>query len=59
MLRLYVNVPTGRPEPGKPFGTRQINSQQLLGTTRELLIEHNGEFYRLRETRAKKLILTK
>lgn len=59
MLRVYVNVPTGRPDPGKPLGARQVNSQQLLGANKELLIEHNGELYRLRETRARKLILTK
>ena len=59
MLRVYVNIPTGRPDPAKPLGARQVNSQQLLGATKELLIEHNGEWYRLRETRARKLILTK
>jgi hemin uptake protein HemP len=60
MLRLYVNVPSARGDAQQPqAGTRQVSSQQLLGSTKELLIEHNGEWYRLRETRARKLILTK
>jgi len=60
MLRVYVNVPTARGDAQRAqSGVRQVNSQQLLGSTRELMIEHNGEWYRLRETRARKLILTK
>jgi hemin uptake protein HemP len=60
MLRVYVDVPTARSDALQPkAGVRQVNSQQLLGSTRELLIEHNGQWYRLRETRARKLILTK
>jgi len=39
--------------------TRQLDSRTLLGSERELLIHHNGELYRLRLTRAGKLILTK
>ncbi len=60
MLRLYINVPTGRGNAQqRQAGVRQVNSQQLLGSTGELLIEHHGQWYRLRETRARKLILTK
>ncbi|MFZ2403705.1 MAG: hemin uptake protein HemP, partial [Methylobacter sp.] len=32
---------------------------ELFGTTREVVIEHSGEEYRLRLTRQGKLILTK
>jgi hemin uptake protein HemP len=38
---------------------RQLDSQMLFGAARELLIRHNGAVYRLRMTRAGKLILTK
>lgn len=37
----------------------QIDSHKLLRGTRELLIRHGGEVYRLRHTRNDKLILTK
>lgn len=37
----------------------QIDSDDLLRGTRELLIRHGGEVYRLRHTRNDKLILTK
>ena len=36
-----------------------ITSEQLLGGTREVIIQHGGEQYRLRVTSAGKLILTK
>ncbi len=42
-----------------PAGARQLDSRALLGEDRELLINHHGELYRLRLTRADKLILTK
>lgn len=38
---------------------RRLDSHTLLAGERELLINHNGELYRLRLTRAGKLILTK
>ncbi len=38
---------------------RELDSHDLLGGARELLIRHNGESYRLRVTRLGKLILTK
>ena len=40
-------------------GMRQFDSRSLFGAARELLIRHNGALYRLRVTRAGKLILTK
>jgi hemin uptake protein HemP len=36
-----------------------VRSDDLLGKDREILIEHSGVHYRLRITRANKLILTK
>jgi hemin uptake protein HemP len=37
----------------------QVDSQQLFEGQRELIIQHQGEAYRLRITRHDKLILTK
>jgi hemin uptake protein HemP len=45
--------------PGKDAQRRQIRSTDLLGGSREVLIEHSGEFYSLRRTSKGKLILTK
>lgn len=45
--------------PTPPVPPRRWSSQALLGTQREVLIEHRGELYRLRVTAAGKLILTK
>jgi len=39
--------------------TRQVNSAALLGSRETLEIQHQGERYILRQTRAGKLILTK
>jgi hemin uptake protein HemP len=36
-----------------------VRSEDLLGKDREIMIEHGGVYYRLRVTRANKLILTK
>jgi len=55
--------PLGTSHPPAPLrapgDTRQLDSQTLFGAARELLIRHNGALYRLRMTRAGKLILTK
>lgn len=37
----------------------RLHSAELLGTAREVVIDHAGEEYRLRLTRQGKLILTK
>jgi hemin uptake protein HemP len=44
-----------------PFGPALpcVRSEDLLGNDREIMIEHAGVYYRLRVTRANKLILTK
>ena len=44
---------------GKRAPRRQIRSDDLFGGHRELLIEHAGELYLLRQTSKGKLILTK
>lgn len=38
---------------------RRLQSQNLLGSEEEVIIEHGGQEYRLRKTRQDKLILTK
>ena len=54
------------PLPARPATTtasgtdsRSVSSRELLGSEGRLDILHNGEVYRLRVTRQKKLILTK
>jgi hemin uptake protein HemP len=37
---------------------QRVSSQTLLGSRRELVIEHNGREYHLRVTQSGKLILT-
>jgi hemin uptake protein HemP len=37
----------------------RLSSQHILGSAREVVIDHQGMEYRLRHTRAGKLILTK
>lgn len=48
-----------RQQEGPGPDARRLDSRTLLGSGRELLIHHNGELYRLRLTRASRLILTK
>lgn len=42
-----------------PAGLKVVSSAELLGGAREIVIRHVGEDYRLRLTRAGKLILNK
>jgi hemin uptake protein HemP len=42
-----------------PALRQRVQSAELFGTNREVVIEHAGEEYRLRLTRQGKLILTK
>ena len=42
-----------------PNGCRRVDSADLLGTEREILILHAGQAYHLRATASGKLILTK
>jgi hemin uptake protein HemP len=58
--RLVQTSRQGPPEAEiKPVTRRMIKSSDLLGGTNELLIEHNGGIYSLRQTSNGKLILTK
>ena len=52
---------TGAPAitTGNPSQRRQIRSDDLFKGRREVLIEHAGELYSLRQTSKDKLILTK
>lgn len=45
--------------PGRAGGRRRISSTALFGDGREVVIVHRDQEYRLRITRADKLILTK
>jgi hemin uptake protein HemP len=48
--------------PGKTesvHSKRRVTSVELLGSAREIVIEHGGDEYRLRITSNDKLILTK
>jgi hemin uptake protein HemP len=50
---------THSPSQGqRPQAPARTTSQALLGTARELIIEHDGREYRLRLTQQGKLILT-
>ncbi|ALM54188.1 hypothetical protein BJB45_19195 [Halomonas huangheensis] len=42
----------------RPRWPTVISSSELLGDDDQLIIEHNGQHYRLRRTRQNKLILT-
>jgi hemin uptake protein HemP len=48
-----------RAGPPVPEGMRVVPSEQLLMGSREIVIRHGSEDYRLRLTRAGKLILNK
>lgn len=50
--------PTRPPRPNLP-PTRRVSAQSLLAGAQEVVIAHGGVEYRLRLTRAGKLILTK
>lgn len=54
-----VEQTTPHANPPLVRGQNRIDSARLMQGTRELLIAHAGEEYRLRLTRNDKLILTK
>ena len=47
------------PERPRPAGKPRLQAAALLAGSREVIIEHAGEEYRLRLTKNGKLILTK
>ena len=52
--------PKADPQEAEPTdAVRLVRSIDLLGGEREILIEHDGQVYRLRLTRSGKLILHK
>lgn len=51
--------PAGAPAPGKYDAPAPLNSNELFQRRQEVVIQHEGELYRLRRTRNGKLILTK
>ncbi len=53
-----TNNETGAAVP-EPAGRHRLKSIELLGKSREIIIEHGQEEYRLRLTSQNKLILTK
>jgi hemin uptake protein HemP len=57
MSRPHPPAPTGAPAPSRPL--RRLESLALFQGEREIVIVHRGLEYRLRVTRAEKLILTK
>lgn len=60
MERHPPEAPAPRPaEPVAQAEVPRISSQQLLAGAKEVLIEHHGSVYRLRQTALGKLILTK
>ncbi len=48
-----------QPIPGNQTHSRRVSSGELLGTVGRIDIEHQGQVYRLIQTRQGKLILTK
>jgi hemin uptake protein HemP len=55
----YDGDPSDLDRPVVRQGVGRVRSEKLLGTLRELEIEHGAELYRLRVTSTGKLILTK
>lgn len=47
------------PVPDRKIAIRRINASALFDAGREVIIEHNGEAYRLRVTSKGRLVLTK
>jgi len=58
-LQANGSAPANPPAAGAAPAQRRVDSRLLLRESRELVIEHLGQEYRLRRTRNDKLILTK
>jgi hemin uptake protein HemP len=54
-----MNDAPSTPDPVPAVRARIVRTEELFGAGRELIIRHGQEEYRLRITRADKLILTK
>ncbi len=51
-------TPPAKPQPAKA-ALRTLQSREILANAQEVIIEHEGDHYRLRCTSKGKLILTK
>ncbi|PZN33829.1 MAG: hemin uptake protein HemP [Proteobacteria bacterium] len=58
-LRSAETESSGRTTPPGGPTIPHIRSKDLFGSSREIVIEHEGSWYRLRVTYSNKLILTK
>ena len=57
---LDISQKQGTKAPSQPYLNKpELNTEQLFGTAREVVIVHKGDEYRLCITRNEKLILTK
>ncbi|MGZ5051949.1 MAG: hemin uptake protein HemP [Methylobacter sp.] len=54
-----LDAKPGLQEDAMPAPRLRLQSAELFGSAREIVIEHAGQEYRLRLTRQGKLILTK
>lgn len=54
-----TNPPSMTSAPPLPQDSRMLQSTDIFAGTREVLIAHGDEYYRLRLTRSNKLILHK
>ena len=59
LINHLLRLPTAPSAAAAPTSPACIASSALFGDRSEVVIEHNGERYRLRITRQNKLILTK
>lgn len=58
-VRHQLNQPVGEVTENLSPGVRVYQTGELFGAAKEIGIAHDGTLYRLRVTRAGKLILTK
>jgi hemin uptake protein HemP len=58
-LRLGAGAPAAPPRERSGARVPQFSSEQLFAGAAEVLIEHRGAIYRLKQTSLGKLILTK
>lgn len=59
MITLALTTPRSLPSDKPPVQPVIVRAVELLGPTRQVVIEHRGERYVLRLTRGDKLLLTK
>jgi hemin uptake protein HemP len=57
-MKKTLTLSSRSPAKSAPSTLKKVTSESLLGSLKELVIEHNGREYRLRLTQNGKLILT-